>query len=741
MTTTATRTTTTATSLPEPSAPSLRVSLATAGWAAALLVIGSLSLATAWSGWLPALALCAAAVLPFAVVRLVVRAGVSPWAAATVVGLLLLLLGYVLAARAETTFVDTVRDAVPRLLTTPRPYPVRVDLLVAPLMLTGLVSLLVALRLPSPHRVAPVLGASILYVAGALLTVGAGDRWGVVAALLLVASVLGWILLDKHREPTAHRIAVAAPLAVAGVGIVTAISLLPLGSPFQPRDVVDPPVVTVVASSPMPQLGAWQARPDEPLFEVSGPAVPLRLVTLDGYDGTHWTAPTSFAPLGSTDAQRALPGGLRTRTASVRLHLTALGGSWLPTPGWPTAISDDRAVVDNDTGTAFLATAEAIDPALRDATDPDVSPTDDLTYDVTAQVDDPAREALATASVPDPATVGRYLSLPPLTEELARFADAAAAGAVTPYERAQTLEDLVRGQARLSAKAISGSQLWRIEAFLLGDKGKEAGARIGTSEQFATAFALLARYNGLPTRVVVGFRAGDEVDPPTGDEVDPSTGDEVEGGTRVVRGGDAFAWPEIYFEDLGWVPFSPTPDDDTFRRDIPQETRVPDDDAEEELSPTDPGPSDDDAGSGGSASRSRPVDGVGWPLLVAGAAALLLLAALALAAGRGLRRLRHRRRGAPGAWAEVLDALHLAGDPPPRHWSATRIADDLDDRLHITAADPLATAAERAAFAPDRVHHERCTEDLRTVRRAVRRSVPIWRRWWFSLDPRVFARR
>ena len=708
-------------------------SLAVSIWAGALLVIGSLSLATAWSGVLPAIALCVAAVVPLVLVRVVIRAGISPWAGATAVVLLLLLIAYVLAARAETSFVDTVRDAVPRLLTTPRPYPVRADLLVAPLTLTGLVSVLVSLRLASPHRVAPVLGASVLYVAGALLTVGAGDRWGLVAALLLTASVLGWVLLDQHREPTAHRITVAAPLAVAGVGILAAASLVPTGSPFQPRDVVDPPVVTVVASSPMPQLGAWQARPDDALLEVSGPAVPLRLVTLDGYDGTHWTAPTSYAPLGATDTGPALPAGLRTRTASVRIHLTSLGGNWLPTPGRPSALSDGRAVVDNDTGTAFLATDEAIDPAL--ATDATEAATDDLTYDVTGRIDDPSREALANATVPPPAEVSRYLSLPPLTEGLTRFADQALAGGVTPYERAQALEELVRGRAKLSAKAISGSQLWRIEAFLLGEKG-DAGARIGTSEQFATAYALLARYNGLPTRVVVGFRPGDPVDPSAGDPVDPSAGDQPDG-TRIVRGGDAFAWPEVYFEDLGWVPFSPTPDDDTFRRDLPQETRAPADDAEEEMSPTEPTPSADaDAGRAGSTTSGRGL----W--LVAAAGGAVLLAVLALALARLLRRLRHRRRGAPGAWAEVLDALHLAGTAPPRHWSASQVASEVDQRLSISATQPIAVHAERSAFSPGPVEESTSlAADVTAVRRAVRRSLPVWRRWWWSLDPRVFARR
>ncbi|WP_133176494.1 DUF3488 and transglutaminase-like domain-containing protein [Nocardioides currus] len=706
----------TVTPTPAPGRPSVTTPI----WSAALLVIGSLSLATAWSGLWPALALCAAAVVPLVLVRLVVRAGISPWAGATAVVLLLLLVAYVLAARAETSFVDTVRDAVPRLLTTPRPYPVRADLLVAPMVLTGLVSVLVALRLPSPHRVAPVLGASVLYVAGALLTVGEGDRWGLVAALLLVASVLGWILLDQHREPTSHRIAVAAPLAVAGVGIVAAASLLPSTSPFQPRDVVDPPVVTVVASSPMPQLGAWQARPDDALLEVSGPAVPLRLVTLDGYDGTHWTAPTSYAPLGSRDADVSLPPGRRTRTSTLRVHLTSLGGSWLPTPGWPTAISEERAVVDDETGTAFLATADALDPAS--GLDPGgAGPTADLTYDVTGRVDEPSPDDLRTAAVPAPDEVSRYLALPNLPVELARFADQAAAGAVTPFERARSIEQLVRERAKLSAKAISGSQLWRITSFLLGEKG-DPGARIGTSEQFATSFALLARYNGLPTRVVVGFRAGEQ-------QAD---------GSRVVHGSDAFAWPEVYFEELGWVPFSPAPDDDTFRRDLPQETRAPDDDADEELTPTEPTPSAD-----ASTEEAAPPEAPGsvWPLVAAGVAGVVALLALVLAAARALRRHGHRRRGAPGAWAEVLDALHLAGDRPPRHWSASQVAAALDERLAITSAAPIADHAERAAFSPDPVDGAAAWDDERSVRTAVRRSVPVWRRWWWSLDPRVFARR
>jgi hypothetical protein len=93
-------------------------------WAAALLVLGSLSLATAWSGAVPVLALAAAAIVPLTVCRAVLRLGVSAWAASAVLASLLVLTAYVLAADAGTSFSDTVADAVPRLLTTARPLPV-----------------------------------------------------------------------------------------------------------------------------------------------------------------------------------------------------------------------------------------------------------------------------------------------------------------------------------------------------------------------------------------------------------------------------------------------------------------------------------------------------------------------------------------------------------------------------------------------------------------------------------------
>ena len=55
--------------------------------------------------------------------------------------------------------------------------------------------------------------------------------------------------------------------------------------------------------------------------------------------------------------------------------------------------------------------------------------------------------------------------------------------------------------------------------------------------------ALMARTLDIPSRVQVGFTPGEQ----------------DEDGTWVVTVHDAHAWPELWFEGVGWVRFEPTP--------------------------------------------------------------------------------------------------------------------------------------------------------------------------------------
>ena len=66
--------------------------------------------------------------------------------------------------------------------------------------------------------------------------------------------------------------------------------------------------------------------------------------------------------------------------------------------------------------------------------------------------------------------------------------------------------------------------------------------RRGYCVQFSTAMIMLTRAAGIPSRMAVGFLPG-----------------VADGDDRVVRVSDAHAWPELYFPQLGWVRFEPTP--------------------------------------------------------------------------------------------------------------------------------------------------------------------------------------
>lgn len=113
--------------------------------------------------------------------------------------------------------------------------------------------------------------------------------------------------------------------------------------------------------------------------------------------------------------------------------------------------------------------------------------------------------------------------------------------------------------------------------------------REGYCAHFATAFVLLARAEGFPARYVQGFCV------PV-----------VSGEETFVYTNMAHAWPEVYIEGKGWIPFEPTPGfgvnryavreentgDDTwdgytgdFESYIPEDSSVPEYEAAEEIIP------------------------------------------------------------------------------------------------------------------------------------------------------------
>lgn len=126
-----------------------------------------------------------------------------------------------------------------------------------------------------------------------------------------------------------------------------------------------------------------------------------------------------------------------------------------------------------------------------------------------------------------------------LSEKTRQYVEKLTVGAQDPLERLRRLEaeltsfTYTKQPRRLPEETGDAGAF--LEYFLL--EGRE-----GYCTHFATAFVLLARAQGMPARYVQGFCV-------------PMKGkDEVS-----VYGDMAHAWPEVYFDGAGWIPFEPTP--------------------------------------------------------------------------------------------------------------------------------------------------------------------------------------
>ena len=73
--------------------------------------------------------------------------------------------------------------------------------------------------------------------------------------------------------------------------------------------------------------------------------------------------------------------------------------------------------------------------------------------------------------------------------------------------------------------------------------------REGHCAMYATAMCLALRYYGIPARYVTGFTLG-------GDDCEPTADGHYK---YTVTDKELHAWVEVYYEDLGWVSYDPTP--------------------------------------------------------------------------------------------------------------------------------------------------------------------------------------
>ncbi len=195
----------------------------------------------------------------------------------------------------------------------------------------------------------------------------------------------------------------------------------------------------------------------------------------------------------------------------------------------------------------------------------------------------------------------------------------------------------------------------------------------GYCQHFAGAAALMLRVAGVPTRVVVGFASGEQVDK----------------NTWAVRDEDAHAWIEVYFPGVGWVPFNPTPH--AAAADVSPGLDV--------LQPS-------------AAAAAGPGGGVA--ALVGGAAVLLAVTLL-------LTSLARRRGGPRTRLADLL--VRIAPEPSGPRTTLRGLHPTLTEIGPATA--DLALVAEHARFAPTAAAEP--SHPSFTVWRALVADVGLWR--------------
>jgi len=266
--------------------------------------------------------------------------------------------------------------------------------------------------------------------------------------------------------------------------------------------------------------------------DVVPPRVYLRKATFSIYDGSGWENP---------------PG--------LERHPEDANSDWQPVEFVETKRQGRKELVQRITTsspTALLYAAGEAKAVLTDYSVQARSP-DDLValwvqaapvsrYDVVSSVPAVSEQTLQNTpgwseSRPLPPELAVHLALPnTVTDRTRQLAGELAAGRTSSYDVAAAIEGYLRGYP-YDLDVPGPPDGVDVADFFLFDLTR------GYCDYYATAFATLARLNGLPTRFATGYITAFW---------------DWERGEWTVTEAEAHSWPEVYFPDLGWIPFEPT---------------------------------------------------------------------------------------------------------------------------------------------------------------------------------------
>ncbi len=467
----------------------------------------------------------------------VLRASGTAVVAQCVVGLLAvlvlcvpqtLLLGFVLTGSSFVAVIELLSTGVSDLYATTPPAPstpgFTAMLVIAFTLITILIDGLVAdLRAP---KVSGVL-LLVLWMIPVFFAPAQVMWWHVAAILAAFLLLMLSPYFSSARWRGGLTALVAGALAVAlGLGIPT---LLPQVPTIENRASGNQADLTV--TNPFLDLRADLGnRDDSTLFHYTTTAEdppPVRLTSIDSFDGQTWApSPFELDPFAIAVEGLPWPQGLprdeKHTEQSIDVTIGDYDQQYLPTPYAPQQPSglNRRWIYDEDSLT-IVGNGER---------------TSGLEYSMDYLSVEPSAEDLQSATPVDAGEFETELEVPAsLPQSVRDTADEVTAGAKNQWEAAVLLQAYFRsGEFEYSLDAPEQASGDAISDFLVDKKGY--------CVQFSSAMTIMARTMGIPARIGVGFAGG-----------------EKSGEGYEVSMQDSHAWPELYFEGVGWVRFEPTP--------------------------------------------------------------------------------------------------------------------------------------------------------------------------------------
>ncbi|MFB8145506.1 transglutaminaseTgpA domain-containing protein [Microbacterium sp. NPDC056003] len=542
--------------------------------------------------------------------------------------------------------------------------------------------------------------ASIGIVAVSLIPAIAVPREVDVVAFVFLAVAILFLIRAETRsrerplERDAERTA-GVPATALGIGAI-AVVVTVVATPLLPQPLMR--AGTGLGGGPgidaTLQLGDDLRRPEQ--IEVlrvrsNAPSPPyLRATTLSRFEGGVWEPDrVRTVPLDSEFGLGTVSVAEDVRLAeyTTDVEVMSLASVWLPVPypavevtgldGRWAAVPYNRTVISQSGTTQGQA------------------------YTVVSNQARPTLEQIRSYNAGGPELRDETTQVPPETPAIVtELAAEVTAGATNDYDRLIAMQRWFRGgEFRYSLEApveegFDGSGAEAVAEFL--------ERRQGYCIHFASAFALMARTLHMPTRIVIGYLPGVA----TTDSVD----DQV---VYSVSSSLLHAWPEVYFDNAGWIPFEPTaglgvPTSFSPAASLPGDTDDPNS-ATPGAAPS-PTPSSEQGPNGPLDPRDEALPGTPLgtanPLPMLGVVLLILFVLALPFLARELRRrqltLAARGGDAAAAWMIVQDAAIDAGIAVPASETPRAFAQRLIDQHGADADDmyTLAVAIERASYAP-----------------------------------------